>query len=358
MVNIRWTIIAAILLAPPNVNAQVPSPAANTKLFQEALRNSVLVEGNQPFHLVLEIAPDPTPRPHARSASDSMHASVEMFWINRDHYKLIVNSPAFRQTRTVDGAEVEEHDEGGFYPRWLDNFVRMLLDPVPHPQLAKLMQQRLSGGGTFAVPGRAAFTMPRCLETMERPGGITEETSVARMCFDASHPWYEGTLDFTRYVSFADYVSFGKQMVPRTWSNDIPENIFVQGKVTILERLSKSDAAAVHVTTPTPLADQIQTVFLSRSALDANRDSVPAFDWPTEDTEALDGYMIVYIRTDRAGKVRESYWSSSDNYKLQDAGVQYALRCTFKPTLVNGVPVQVEGPLVIHFTTHRSSSVQ
>ncbi len=335
--------------------AQTPSSATNSALLEQSAHESVLVEGHQPFHFVLEIAPDTTPHAHARPAPSSMHGKVELFWASRSHYKLVLNSPEFSQTRIVDGDHVEEHDEGDFYPRWLDDFVRMLLDPVPRSQVPKLIQRRLTGGGTFALSGRPALTMPRCLETSDRPGGITEETSVARMCFEASHPWYQGTLDFTRYVSFADYAPFGGQMIPRTWSNDIPENIFVVGKVTVLERLSKSDASTIHITTPTPLSEQIRTVFLSKADIQNRVATIPAFQWPPEDTETLEGSMIVYVRTDRTGSIRESYWDSSDNYKLQDAGVQLALQSRLKPLLVEGGPSQIEGPLVLHFTTHRSN---
>jgi hypothetical protein len=66
--------------------------------------------------------------------------------------------------------------------------------------------------------------------------------------------------------------------------------------------------------------------------------------------------MIVFVLTDRTGQIRESYWDSSDNYGLQDAGVALALKSNLKPILVNGAAVQMEGPLVLHFKTHRSSS--
>ena len=336
--------------------AQAPSPSTNTALLQQSLHESVLIEGHQPFHLVLDIAPDTTLHAHARPAPSSMHGKMELFWGGRSHYRLVLNSPEFSQTRIVDGDQIEEHDTGDFYPRWLDDFVQMLLDPVPQSQLPKLMQRRLVGGGSFAFPGRPTITMPRCLETSDRPAGITEETSIARICFDASHPWYQGTLDFTRYVSFADYAPFGGQMIPRTWSNDIPENIFVVGKVTVLERLSKADAATIHISAPTPPSEQIRTVFLSRADLQDRIATIPDFQWPTEDTEALEGSMIVYVRTDRSGAIRESYWDSSDNYKLQDAGVQLALQSRLKPSLVKGGPAQIEGPLILHFTTHRSNS--
>jgi hypothetical protein len=334
--------------------AQTPASGDNAALLQQALRESVLIDGNRPFHLILDIAPAVTDLPHHREVSPSLRGSMEIFWAAPNRYKLILESPAFRQTKIVEGKRVEEHDEGDFYPRWLDNFVMALLSPVPQAQLAKLMPQGLTGGGTFTMPGRGVLQMPRCLETSDRPGGVTEETSIARLCFDPANPWYESTLDFTRYVSFKDYAKFGGQMIPRTWSNDIPENLFVEGKVRTLEKLSKSEAAAIHVMARTPESGQMRTVFLSRKDIEAQVESRPDFTWPAEDTETLEGWMIVYVRTDRRGQVRESYWDSSDNYKLQDAGVQFALKTTLKPMVVNGASVQMEGPLVIHFKTHRS----
>ena len=285
-----------------------------------------------------------------------MNGKMELFWAGHSRYKLILSSPEFRQTRIVDGDQIEEHEEGGFYPRWLDDFVRMLLSPVPQPQLPKLIHQRLTGGGTFALPGRPAITMPRCLETSDRPGGITDETSIARICFDASHPWYQGTLEFTRYVSFADYAPFGSQMIPRTWSDDIPENIFVEGKVTLLEKLSAGNLKAIRVSSPLPPNEQMRTEFLSRKDIGDRIANVPDYDWPPTD-DVLEGYMIVYVRTDRTGQIRESYWDSSDNYGLQDAGVSLALKSSLKHMLVNGIPVQMEGPLVLHFKTARAGSL-
>ncbi len=61
--------------------------------------------------------------------------------------------------------------------------------------------------------------------------------------------------------------------------------------------------------------------------------------------------MIVYARTDRTGQVRESAKHNSDNPGLESFGIEQALRYRFKPLLVSGVPVQMEMPLVLHFTT-------
>ena len=162
-------------------------------------------------------------------------------------------------------------------------------------------------------------------------------------------------LSFTGYVSFKDFERFGGQMIPRSWADDIPENIFLEGKVTLLEKLSTDDSKTVRVTEATPPKDQIHTVFLSRKDIGDCIADVPDYDWPAKDTGALEGYMIVYVRTDRTGQIRESYWDSSDNYGLQDAGVALALLSSLKPELVNGAAVQLEGPLTLHFKTHRVS---
>jgi hypothetical protein len=39
-----------------------------------------------------------------------------------------------------------------------------------------------------------------------------------------------------------------------------------------------------------------------------------------------------------------------------DAGVALALKSSLKPMVVDGSPVQMEGPLVLHFKTHSLSS--
>lgn len=350
-----WAVVFAMVCSV-RVAAQGSTNSTHRELIDEALRKSSLVESSKPFHLMMEIRPGRVLFPGHEATSD-MTGSMEVFWAGPTRYKMVLSSPSFSQTKVVDGPLVEEHDEGDFYPRWLDNFVQAFLNPFPHVEEFRSLHAKVYGGGTMSLPGREPITMPRCIEKSDRPGGITEETSVARICFDAKRPWIASGLDFTRYVSFKDYRPFAGQQIPRTWENDIPENIFVEGTVTKLEPLSKKDEQQIHVTRPTPASEQIRTVFLSRQKIGEIVDTLPAYEWPAENTEALEGWMIVYVRTDRTGKIRESYWDSSDNYKLQDAGVRLALLAKLKPTVAGGVPVQVEGPLVLHFKTQRSAEL-
>ena len=80
-------------------------------------------------------------------------------------------------------------------------------------------------------------------------------------------------------------------------------------------------------------------------------ESAPKIDWPTVHEGKTDGHMIVYARTDRTGQVRETAKHNSDQPGLEDFGMKQALRYKFKPLLVDGVTVQMEMPLVLHFTS-------
>src|SRR5580704_1951094 len=87
------------VLAGALVMTVMQAQTANMALLRQSLQKSVLIEAHQPFHLVLEIAPDTTPRAHARPVPSFMNGKVELFWAGRSHYKLVLNSPEFRQTR-------------------------------------------------------------------------------------------------------------------------------------------------------------------------------------------------------------------------------------------------------------------
>jgi hypothetical protein len=80
-------------------------------------------------------------------------------------------------------------------------------------------------------------------------------------------------------------------------------------------------------------------------------ESVPKIDWPAVREGKTEGYMIVYARTDRSGQVRETAKHNSYQPGLESYGMEQALRYKFKPMIVDGVPVQMEMPLVLHFSS-------
>ena len=79
--------------------------------------------------------------------------------------------------------------------------------------------------------------------------------------------------------------------------------------------------------------------------------------WPTVREGKLEGYMIVNATTDRTGQVRETSKHNSDNPGLESFGRELALKYKFKPLLINGVPSQMEMPLVLHFSTTLSDPI-
>src|SRR5580658_7827295 len=104
-------------------------PVPNAIAVDRALRLCSLSEGGQPFHLILDI----TPPPHAAAylRGEDMRAQIEIFWLNALSYRTVIRSHNFSQIRIVNGSVIEEHNAGDFYPRWIQNFVDAILNPVP-----------------------------------------------------------------------------------------------------------------------------------------------------------------------------------------------------------------------------------
>ena len=45
---------------------------------------------------------------------------IELWWLAADKYRLQLTSSQFNQTRIVDGWQVQEANQGDYYPRWLE----------------------------------------------------------------------------------------------------------------------------------------------------------------------------------------------------------------------------------------------
>jgi hypothetical protein len=336
-----------------------PDTLPNSVAVDRALRLCSLNEGEQPYHLILEISP-PT---HATASirgpdtrvqdlrTQEMRAQVEVFWLNPITYRTEIRSRNFSQTRIVNGSVVEEHDTGDFYPRWIQNFVDAILDPVP--QAAKL--RKVPGAVPIDVQSHA------CISSPAPSGADPDETAMAQVCFQDAEPRIASGIDFTRSVWFNDFAPFGSQQIARTLINDLPANVLVHGQVTLLEPLPKSDYALTKAREFTPLAKRIQTTLVSRTTAQSMLEFSASQSWNQANVSARDKQgapMTVYIRTDRQGRVREAYRDNSDQFGLQDAAVASALTFRFKPLLVDGTPRQMEGPLVLPSRAALSPNVE
>jgi hypothetical protein len=313
---------------------KVPTLPNNIAL-DRALRLGSLTEGERPFHLVLEISPPP-------HQPDKL-AQIDIYWLNTITYRTQIHSKAFSQTRIVNGRVVDEHNTGDFYPRWIQNFVDAILNPVP--QAAAL--RKISGVVPIAPQSQACIS----------------DSVQAQVCFAGPEPNLTSDRDATRYVSFDDFQPFGAQQIARTLVDSLPENTLIRAHIVLLEPLQAKDQKLLRASEFTQNSKQIQTALVSRDTAESLLDSTPepahsrkqpALHNPPPalraDPQNL-GPIKVYIRTDRTGQVREAYRDNSDHLSTQDTSsdpaAARALTLKFKPYLVNGAPQQIETTILI-----------
>jgi hypothetical protein len=315
---------------------------ANAAAVDRALELCAPTHGNQPFHLKLRVTPPSRDGENSvldPQASSAMQAQVEVYWLNAITYRTEIHAPGFSQTRIVNGSVVEEHNSGDFYPRWLQNFVDAVLEPVPKAALLR----RQPGSVPVSLESHACISGPE-----------GDETQNAQVCFQNTEPRLASGLDFTRYVSFDDFAPFGAQQVARTLVNVLPSDILVHGNITTLEPLQQSAYPKLKATQFTQPSDQIRTHLISRSMARAMLDTAStqqpqarlvSYTPSSEPAGELQDHIMMYIRTDRTGRVREAYPDIEDVYGQHRAAISHALTLRFKPLLVNGAPQQMEAPL-------------
>ncbi|MGA8940577.1 MAG: hypothetical protein WB439_15555 [Acidobacteriaceae bacterium] len=337
-------ILLLCLCATASAYAQGPTTVG--QLLQQTLDQSTLTHNGEPFHAILDISPQavgdhPSPGP-------AYTGRVELWWSNPTTYRLALTSPAFTLQRTVANGSISETHTGDFYPRWLQTFVRALLDPVP-PIFTSVAGAQLEPGRSFG----GGFSTQTCIRRDDRTNGITNDLTWGILCFDrkSSKPAIDYIVTLNYFMQFSNRQPFDNRMIAYSYQTYVLDDLSVVGNLTTLEPLTPADAATLTVTTPTPPTDRIHTVLVSTQKEESLLDHAPTLHWPSVQEGKTDGYMIIYARTDRTGQVRESTTHNSDNPDLEDFGMQQALNYKFKPLLVDGAPVQMEMPLVLHFTS-------
>ncbi len=323
------------LIAMP-LSAQMQPPPAITlsEAIQRVQHHSSLTDRGKPFHALLTIS-------NPKKPDSTYQATVEVFWKNENSYRTVLSSRTFSQTRVVQGDRVEERNTGDFYPPWLQNYLTAILNPMHLPN-----PFQNASGQVFL-----GDHMRSCLRHDDRPSGITNNLTFANICFTGNNPDLQSMDDFTYDMAFSDYQPYGKQSIAYTYQSGMDGNDPIVGKLTLLEPLVDTPALFT-ISTPTPSADRIETTAVSTLKEESLVERVDNSPWPPIRDGKTDGYMIIYAVTDRTGQVRLANKYNSDNPELEDAGVARAMHYKFKPLLIDGVPQQMEMPLVLHFSSH------
>jgi len=302
---------------------------------ESALRSSTLFEGNQPYHLLLEITPP-------LGGPAEMRAEVEIYWLNQRTYRTVIRSARLNQTRIVNGGVVEEHDSGEkgaavFYPRWLENFVDALLEPVPDLERFR----KLTGRVPVGAQARPCLTV-----------AAEDSTPMdAQICLQVGEPRLGSFQDFRRYIAFDNFAPFGGVQVPRRVINELPGHVLLEGRVVALEPLQPGDYGLVKATQYTGPEEKIVTVLVPEESALAQLEWNRRQAWPpvrkTGAGAASETAVHLYVRTDRTGQVREAYTDPGDHYGLQNGALRQALQLKFKPLVVDGQARQMETVLTL-----------
>jgi hypothetical protein len=297
-----------------------------------ALKTSSLTKDGNPFHAVVEIG----------KPGEEYSGRVEVWWSAPEVYKLQISSAKFSQQKVVHRGKVWEKDDGDYYPRWLENFVLAVLDPLP------VESNFRAHGGAVIVGDRITRS---CLQRDDRPGGITDQMTWGEVCFTGAEPKLLSVLATNLNIEYDDWKGFGTKKIARTIKTDVEGFEEIVGRVTTLEELKPADSAMFEVEDVTPPEQRIATKYVSTLTEESMVEVKPDIQWPTVREGKTDGYMIVYARTDRTGQVRETAKHNSDQPGLEDFGMEAAKKYKFKPLVADGVPTQMEMPLVLHFTS-------
>jgi hypothetical protein len=331
LVYLLWLSSASILMAQ---GAQQTTLQA---LLDKTDSVASLTSNGTPFHAEMKIS--------GAKKEPQYEGSIIVDWASPTKYRLEVRSVNFHQVQIVDGEQIEEHSDGDFYPGWLHSFVTALLSPMFVKPL--LLEPKASIGASRSSNGT---TVKLCVDRNDSPGGIRNDMVWSGICVNG-----EGLLlhasNFGAWIDFSDQKKFAGKQVARSYSISTGSYEQINGKLNSLRELQPAELTGIRVLQTTPPGKRIGFAFISTKDEEARLESAKPFTWLSVREGKSEGFMIVKALTDTTGQVRETSKYNSDNAELEEAGRQAALGYKFKPMEVDGVPVEIEMPLVLHFTS-------
>jgi hypothetical protein len=320
-----WTQTRAFSQMPERVNGDVA--------LDRALKTSSLTFQGKPFHAVMEVG----------TVGEEDSGRIEFWWANASKYHVTIHSPKFSRTKTVNGERAFEQNDGDFYPQWLETFVLAVLDPVP-------MEKNVRGRGISVDLGVERGT--NCIRHDDRTDGITDYLTYGMVCFVGTEPRVGYLYAFNYTMFFGDWKKFDGKQIPRSYITKVLDEDKLVGHLTLLERLNAPDESMFAVDSMTPPEATISTTLVSTQTGESLVEAAPAIQWPGVHEGNTQGFITLYVRTDRTGQVREAFRYNADQQpELAGLALQKALNYKFKPMIADGVPKQMEMPLVIHFFT-------
>lgn len=300
--------------------------AAETVPRVDVVQATLTEPGAMPFHLQAVIT---------ERADPSEYVDVEMFWVSPDRWKRTVRSQEFSQTVIVNGGRVHEDDSSDYFPLGIQTLVTAMVDPGPVLNAVRpgdILRTKANGaadesgkicpkpGSKICMPGRFGLS-----EFVGAPG---------------------------HSVEFTDYHEFKGKRVARRLVYRIDAGDSLMARVMTLGEYESKDDATFAISDADRSATQIRSVILSEG--DLRSQSLQPLDivWPQVLEDGYtSGETSYYLSLDRAGNVREVLPVSVAVERADDSARRQIMKWKFKPTIKDGLAVQTEAVLNLHFDT-------
>jgi hypothetical protein len=303
---------------------------------ENALRQSQLTRpGSAAFHLKAQISNTANP-------SSDYKAEVEEFWLSPEHWRRTIRSPQFSQTVVMDGDKLLEQNDADYYPFWLRNLVTALFDPLPmHEQLQQFR-------GTLELAGDSPQSQS-CLQ-FSSPSGVAPARGSVNyaFCFQGKLGLLQNVVTPGYKARFEEYKPFKNKMVARRIVAEMEPHTVLEARITELDDILPRDRTLLTVEQSTPADGQLRSMQVGEGLARSLALATPALTWPPVREGKNAGTLILYISTDKMGRVREAWPIASDNPELTPAARDQVQQWRFKP-YVNGTPAQMEAVLTFAF---------
>lgn len=338
---ILYAALGAVGLLPMQAQIKRTSVPLGSTLQKALTRCSLTGTEARPFHLRVMVSEPENPQ-------SPYQGTIEEWWVSPSQWRReLTEKSGMRQTVVMVDGKKTEHDEGDYFPNWLQSFVTALFDPIPHVDAWTSSDLSID---QITMPNGAKSDA--CVRVQSKIGaGEQAVDAFSNLCFDD-----QGKLKFFGSpgydMEFHDYKGFGKQQIARKLANNPEPGTALVGEVTVLDEMRGMPGEPSLFT---PLAsddNRFKAVQVDSGTLLKLSAGNSPVTWPAVRSGKTSGKLAMYISADSSGQVREAWPLNSDNAGLDDPAREQVRHWKLKPAVdAAGRRVQVEGGLGFVFET-------
>ncbi len=324
----------------PKSGQTSPAPSVGDVVQAAINKGRLVASDGTPFYLKAQAEPA-----NARSAGYT--AEIEEYWVAPDKWRRTIRSKQFEQTIIVNGAQRYESNSSDYLPKWLDDICVSLFEVAPRYFVEEVRTLGERNPGRDINTGGPEWKFER---VSTAGGGSIISWGVVSI--DRTRDVMTFALGTGFTAGYRDHRDFHGRTVARvveTFPRDPGGDVLT--KIIALDDLEHPDEGLSAIPEPTPREKRLAIVHVAESDLRKLEINHPTMNWPKVGTQPTSGTLVTHVVIDREGRVRECDFGVSHNMALSNGTCDLVKQWRFKPTLVDGVPVQVNSTLTFEFLT-------